>query len=257
MIGYKILTHDGRSPIQGGKPVYDGTLPYELPAVPLDTSDNECGAGWNFCASLNQAATIAGWWPTGRPAQCLVVEANSAVIRGNKCRAASLRLVRRCTEGEIQQAMRALVAPWAGEHVEALTQEQWLWYIALGRPERDASAVAQGLRAALDRRGLQTWALQQFNDVRDARDAWDAWDARAAWDAWDAQAARVARDAQAAWDARDALAVYSAHTLGWPSRRDSDLLTVGLRDAYKAGLEVVVPAAPQTLGWVMVAPSNI
>ena len=37
--GYKIFTADLCSPVQGGEPVWDGTLPFELPKVALDSSD--------------------------------------------------------------------------------------------------------------------------------------------------------------------------------------------------------------------------
>jgi hypothetical protein len=67
--GYKILTHDWRPPIQGGEPLCDGVLPVTLPTVALDTSDEECGAGYNYCGTLVEASRIAGWWGNGRPAR--------------------------------------------------------------------------------------------------------------------------------------------------------------------------------------------
>lgn len=45
---WKILTHDRRPPIQGGKALCDGTTwPVVLPEVRVDTSYAECGMGWN------------------------------------------------------------------------------------------------------------------------------------------------------------------------------------------------------------------
>ena len=43
---YRCFTHDLRSPVQGGDPIWDGRLPYDLPVVTVDTSQAECGAGW-------------------------------------------------------------------------------------------------------------------------------------------------------------------------------------------------------------------
>ncbi len=63
--GYKILSHNWRAPLQGGQAVCDGILPVTLPAVALDRSDADCGAGWNFCGSLTDAAKIAGYWRDG------------------------------------------------------------------------------------------------------------------------------------------------------------------------------------------------
>ena len=84
---YKIFTHDLRSPLQTERPVWDGSLPYELPSVNLDTSDVECAAGWNFCEDLPTAFKIAGLWRHGRPARAFRIEPGEDVIkRGNKHR---------------------------------------------------------------------------------------------------------------------------------------------------------------------------
>jgi hypothetical protein len=219
--GWKVLTHDGRPPVQGGAIVWGGgLLPHDLPAVKLDTGEAECSHGWNYCERLSDALRIAGLWPTGRPAIALFVEASSdAVRRRDKCRASSLRLLRQATDEEIADAIRELSASAFGGHAAAMADEQIEWRRALMRPGRDAEAVESGLRVALTARGLHDWTLRRFGDARAAWDAWDAWaardaraawyarDARAAWyarAAWDARAARDARDARAAWDARAA-----------------------------------------------------
>jgi hypothetical protein len=292
-------------------------LPVTLPIVDLDRSEADCGAGWNFCGSLVDAAKIAGFWANGRPARCLVVETIGEVVtRAPKSRTSQLQLVRLCSEVEIQTAMRALVTPWAAaEHVDGLVAEQWAWYVALGRPAHDPARVEAALRAALDACGLSDWQLRRFDaaraawdaraaraawdaraaraawdaraaraawDARAARDAWDAWaawaawaardarDARAAWDAWDAWDAWAARaawdaraaraawdawdawDAWAAWDARTAwaaLAVYTTVSHGWLKGYKADQLTIGIRDAYQAGLGIALPTGPKELGY--------
>ena len=65
---------------------------------------------------------------------------------------------------------------------------------------------------------------------------------RAAW------AARAARDARAAWAA---LVLWFSARRGWVSH-DYQMLTVGLRDAYKHGLDIALPTGENELGWAMV-----
>src|SRR5579863_3122125 len=78
---YKLWTHDFCSPIQGGKPVWDGSLPFTLPPVTLDISDVECGAGWNFTDNLAKGFKIAGLWPNGRPSLVSIVEPTDDMIQ--------------------------------------------------------------------------------------------------------------------------------------------------------------------------------
>ncbi len=120
----------------------------------------------------------------------------------------------------------------------------------------------------------EAWSDRASWEIWDARDAWDAWDAsaaraawgvRAAWDArdvwdiWDPWEAReawsdqVANAGKAAWGARaalDALSVEFAALSGWVNY-PADLLSAGLRAAYRSGLAVAFPAGPGELGWMM------
>lgn len=269
--GYKILTHDWRPPIQDGKPLCDGkTFPLLLPPVELDTGPDDCAKGYNYADSLCEAAKIASFWPTGRPAKCLVVSASEdAIQRQSKRRCSQLTLERLCNQTEIRLAMQNLVKDWAGEHTSALTEEQWLWYEALGRPFRDKDKVMFSLQKALDVRGLN-WSLKE---ITDASAAWDAraWDARA-WDARDAWATRAAWAARATrtWATRDAWATRTWATRTWAARDawsalnmnvavsvcglkgyTEDYLTIGIRDAYLNGLEIAFPTGETDLGWIM------
>ena len=109
--GWKVLTHDLRSPIQGGEPVCADTFPAPLPAVRLDTSDEHCAAGWNYTADLASAFRIAGLWPNGRPSRAFVVEASAdAIERADKRRASTLTLVREATEADIREGITAFSA---------------------------------------------------------------------------------------------------------------------------------------------------
>lgn len=280
--GYKILTHDYRPPLQGGAPIWDGTtLPVTLPRVTLDTSDKECAAGWNFVGpdDLAHGITIAGLWPAGWPSVVLDVEAEAAIQRGRKWRAAQLTIVDLTDETHITAAVAAICMPLP--HSDRVTAETLAWRAALARPRRDPAGVAAGLTVALAARGLP-WSLRRFETAsatqitraawtaRDARDAlharnawnpWDAWDAWVArnawedWEAWDAwnawNAAWEAWEDWTAGSARAALAVFTARHAG---RQAGDPLawTRGIRDAYAAGLAVALPTGPGELGWAMV-----
>jgi len=272
-MAYKAVTHDYRPPMQGGDPIWDGTPDVLLPIVPLDTSENVCGTGggWHYCERMEDALRIVGLWPDGWPSVVAEVRPEGLVIqRGSKCRTSSLRMIRVVPEEEVREGVYRLSAPF-GAHQDDMTTAQMQWRGALGRPLHDPEAVALHLQVALDTRELP-WTLQRLDtawDAWDARAAWAAWAARAAWAAWDAWAAWAAWAARAAWDARaawaawdawaawaawaaqDALTVQYAVRQGWSSS-DPQRLTLGLQDAYAAGLFLAGPIGPDTLGWVMV-----
>ena len=263
---YKLLTHDLRSPVQGGAPVFDGALPFVLPTVRVDESDADCGAGWNACRDGATAFRIAGLWPDGRPSRLFLLGDPVAPVieRADKIRAASWTVVREATEAEVREAIHALSAPF-GDLRDAMVAEQVAWRHALARPKRDAAVVAAGLREALGARSLN-WELREYQEAWAAREAWEAWAAREAWAAWAAWTAREAREAREAWAAREAreaweawaaLTVFYAASRGWIDLRP-DRLTVGLRTAYEHGLGVALPVADGVLGWAMdgVAPGS-
>ena len=255
---FKSLTHDFRPPLQGGEPLCDGkTWPVTLATVPLDRSGTNCGVkgGWHFCRDIETTFNVAGMWRTGRPNAIVVVEPHGDIIeREDKCRAASLTLTRTATAEELRAAILRFSTPFA-PHVEAVAQEQWLWYEALGRPLNDRAAVVAGLHAALAARSL-AWTLREFPSIRDARAAWaawDAWDAWAAWDAWDARDAWEARDAWAAWDdwaARAALTMEFSVLKKW-TKGSPDFLTRGILSSYENGLGITIPTGESELGWAM------
>src|SRR3990167_194321 len=209
---FKIFTHDWKSPIQGGEPLNITSFPHILPKVSVDISSNECGEGWNYTKTLIEAVRIVGYWPTGRPAQITVVQPlDKEFERGRKCRTAQLEIIRLATETEIKQSMLENIQQWIPESLYNIgVEEQWNWYIALGRPNYRKLLVQNGLIDALSIRGLSQWQLKQYTNAGDARVAWDTWDGRdgrAARDAWDVWGARAARDiwaAQDAWNARAA-----------------------------------------------------
>lgn len=286
--GFKVFTHDLRSPIYGGSLGWDGSLPFALPAVELDTSPSKCGAGWNFCRSAGVALRIAGLWPDGRPSRLFEVEAEGAIERCDKLRAGRLTVLREVMD--LRPAITELSDPFRASVRAQMIDEQIAWRAALERPQHDAVLVEKGLRDALAARGLQ-WSLQRFGSARDARvasaasasrDAWNAWNASAAsaawtvWDTWNAKSARnaraasAARDAWTVWDyswndksarnawssraamsAKTALAHYYVSAMGWIDS-PTDMLTVGIREAYAGGLDIAIPTGPSGLGWAMI-----
>jgi hypothetical protein len=232
--GFKVFTHDLKSPLQEGAAVWDGADGFVLPKTTLDPSSSECGAGWNYCASIEQAWKIAGMWPAGRPSVVVKVRASGdAIERGNKRRCSQLEIVERCDDSDLRTALDRFSAVFS-KHAEEMADSQWEWMLALARPRRNVRDVERGLRAALKARGLD-WKLKRYAT---AREAWGAWGARGAREAW------------GAWGAWEALTVQYAALKDWTTQ-DPLLLTTGIRDAYTAGLELVVPAGPKELGWVM------
>jgi hypothetical protein len=277
---YKVLTHDLRSLIQGGEPIFDGKLPFTLPRVVMDRSQKECSAGWDACADAHTALRNAGLWPNGRPSRLFRAETDIKVLKRNETlRAEEWTLVEEITD--LTSAIQELSKPFT-PFVDEMVIEQLAWRKALRHPFADLQVVKKGLQDALDARAL-TWQLKQFASAQAAwaaqdawatQDAWDAWDAWAAWAAWAAQDAWDARDAWAtqdaratqdawdawdAWDARDAWATQDARaalTFFFAAKQDwikprVDLLTVGIRDAYLYGLEIAIPTGPNELGWAM------
>ena len=229
---YKVFTHDLRPPVRGGEPVWSGALPHRLPVIDVDLSGAECAHGWNACATAEDALSIAGFWPDGRPSRLYRVETEIEVIsRGDKLRAATWTITE---ELQVDDAIRSLSRRWFGDLHEVMADEQLAWRAALARPMRDQALVEQGLAMALDARGLQ-WSIKRFRSARDARVAWDARDAR---DAWDAR------------DARAALTTQYASRRGMISCRP-DRHTIGIRDAYHAGLGIALPTGMDELGWAM------
>ena len=230
MTGYKCFTHRLCSPIQGGSPVWDGSLPFTTPSIAVDGGPRECSFGWNFCEAAEDALEIAGFWPDGWGVRLFRVEATDAITRGRKRRAASLSILE---EASVEDGIRALSARWFGEHAEYMVGEQLAWHAALCRPDYDPKAALRGLRVALSERSL-AWKPKRFSSCRDAWDAWDAWDARAA---------------------RAALTHAYAATRRW-IHAPAALLTSGLREAYGAGLGIALPTGAQELGWAMAEAPN-
>src|SRR3990167_5501890 len=178
-MGWKGLTHDWRSPIRHGAPVCDGHLPVTLSPVALDTSAQECAAGWNFARDAATALRIAGLWYRGRPARLLAVsDAPDAIDRSNKTRDSQITLARGATQEEWTDAATQLHAPIA-MYAPGIVSEVGAWYVALGRPQHDTQRVVVELRRALAARGL-SWTLQAYPNVLAASAAWAASDARAA-----------------------------------------------------------------------------
>jgi len=222
---WKILTNDFRPPLQGGNALCDGkTWPVKLPKVHLDRSDSECGikGGWHFCRTIEAGLLIAGLWRTGRPSSIVLVEPHGDIIeRGDKLRAETLTLLRVASDDEIRAALMAFSKPF-GKYQKVMSEEQWLWRQALGRPVRNRDAVYEGVTVALRARSLD-WKIKEYPTERDAWAAWDAW---------------------------AALMVQFSARSGWIIH-PFECLTVGIRDAYLNGLQIAIPTSKHELGIVI------
>ena len=210
---FKIFTHDFKSPLQGGDVIWDGSLPFDLPKVRLDTSDTKCGAGWNFVDSIATGFRIAGMWPAGRPSIVALVEpGGDAIQRKDKWRSSTLRIRNLASESQIAIAIEEfsqVFKPFESD----MAFEQLQWRYALGRPENNETAVVEGLEKALAHRGFK-WTVKRYEA------------------------------------ARAALVLFYASKKEW-IKQPADLLTVGIRDAYRNGLEIAIPTVKDELGYVM------
>lgn len=273
--GFKVLTHDYRSPLRVGEPIWDGvTLPYTLPSIQLDIGSELCGEGWHYCDRLSTAFLIAGLWRHGRPSTALVVEADeSAIERDGKRRAAGLTIVARATEADIAMAIREISESF-GDYADEMARETLAWYTALGRPLYDVEKVVHGLTLALKTRGL-AWKMRQFAS---AMDVWSAsmvpnnkgrrYAPRSAWSTDVALATKATHcewyalglypawrtmNTGYAWPAKDvsnALAFYYSSRIDWIGV-PLDYLSAGIREAYRYGLGFALPTGPAELGWAM------
>lgn len=277
---YKVLTHDYCSPIQGGKPIFDGKLPFTLPVVKVDSSEKECAAGWNACREIYTALQIGGLWPNGWPSKCYEVETEHPVVeRGNKVRTVSWDLIRLVSESEIKVVVEELSEPF-GKFQEEMVNEQMLWREALARSKKNEVKVERDLKEVLKVRRF-SWKLKKHEDAQTVWDARTTWGARSVRGVWQDRDAQIARSAQNAWDAwnvwsswyarsawatwsfwndwnaqgarnaRNALMVYYVARGKW-IKCDKNILTVDIRDAYKNGLAIAIPTEKNVLGWAMV-----
>ena len=170
MKGFKVFTHDLRPPIQGGEPVWNGKIPFELPAVKLDESVGECGAGWNFVKDIKTGLKIAGMWPTGRPSRVFSVEATGKVVeRSDKIRTDKLTVLAEVSDEEINAAIYDFSKAFV-PHDRRMAESQIKWRRVLSRPNRNEKKIEAGLEEALEVRGLK-WKLKKFDS---ARAAWEA-----------------------------------------------------------------------------------
>jgi hypothetical protein len=287
MICYRATTHDLRSPIRGGKPIWDGSVPFRLPEVKCEYSSRQCAPGWYATQFPEEALIMASLWPDGFSARFWRVEAPDeiVVVREKKCRAPWWNIVKEESIAvalvPIAQGILCQLAPDNLALRESLLIEMQAWHTALGRPTHDAARVKAGLRAALDARGLRSWSLQQYrsmphvlsdNYTSGLRTAFDRWSwfydnilegvvfshqeeylscnhYLLAWRllAWRHHSPSIRCSGE---DAKRALVHWLFAQLGWVDS-PADLLARGLREAYHCGLAVVRPVDHNVLGWAM------
>ncbi len=269
--GYKIFTHHFCSPIQGGKAIWDGTVPFDLPEVPLDETAARCGEGWNFVADIATGFQYTGMWPTGRPVVVAAVSTEHAIQREDKMRAANLRIERLATKEEIEDAIRQLSKPF-GDLAEEMVSEQIAWWEALGRPERNEDAVRAGLKQALQAQGLDLTLKKYLPPYTGWASGvvWDTWKPPHSWEGWAAWAQLRRWDVEYPWRPRERWFLQGEFP-GWDTwagrvaqseliqcyahgkfpKTLPNLLTPGLREAFRAGLQFAMLSAPGELGYVM------
>lgn len=263
---YKVFTHNLCSPIQGGKPVWNGALPFALPKVSVDTSLAECGAGWNMCLSPGTALSIAGLWPDGRPSRIFELEPTDTVYsRGLKSRTSSAIITRELTTPEIAAGVLEFSQRNLSPYADDMCRLQLLWRSSLQRPVCNKQAVATSLDNAWvgwrskevrnAREAQDMWKAWEGRDAlaaREAQDMWTAWEARDMWKwtAWEARDAWVAWEGRAAWDAWAACIEEFALLNKW-IKSPSGPSRTKIREAYANGAAVTYLVAPGCIGYIM------
>jgi len=263
---FKVTTHDLRPPIQGGDPIWDGTVPFRLPRRRVDRGEEECAAGWNACWDLATALKIAGVWPGGWPCRAWRVETKASVVeRGLKLRASTWTVIKECSEQEIETAIANMSVGLFESYAKEMTAEHLKWRSALARPQWDESAVRDGLMDAIMARGLN-WTLKKYESADSIMNAYTDWEYRSARSYWKSWIYYRVQDyiniyecvyrpigelmSRPAWDS----VIYHFKSLLGEVKYFGGhyKYTVGIRDAYTYGLLVAVPTEPGTLGYVMV-----
>jgi len=287
MLGYKVLTHDFRVPYYDTYPLFNDAqeFPFTLPAhiqwkeqvqhkkgcmfyckpySPLEVA-------WSIYDTPENALRAAGMWPDGYPSRLFQINSTyeSCKIESGCLGNYVDKRFSVLKELDVNSVIEKVSSSIFSFDVERLTKEQILWRDALSRPYGDPKRVKEELEKAVKYRNLD-FQTMQFSNSRLLWDAYlargDLWSKGEKWDTpvrrliykacpmefseWEAYYARTTNDQLAGRSAERSLRC--CHTSGlklidYPC----DFLTVGIRDAYKYGLGVVIPIDEKFLGWTM------
>jgi len=265
MKGYIALTHDLRQPGSMRKPLWDGSVPFDLQTPDADIVGG--GTTWRNRSGLflwpdgHAALLNSGLWSDGRPSRLYRVEAESATKCGDRYSARTIKVVDEVCD--IRPHVERMAAElFDDRYCTQMVGEQLAWHAALRRAKHNAAVVDAGLKSALMARGLSGWTLRRYDNANAAVEAHDALGVHTtdiAFRTWNTEAVSFCDggrsstqdcDTFGAYDADVALIVMRKSFMGDVSFR-GDLLTVGIRDAYAAGLHVAIPTGPAELGWSM------
>lgn len=156
---YKVFTHDLRSPVVGGDPVWSGRLPYSLPKVPIARSEQICGAGWAACRTPTAAIQFAGLFPDGRPGRLFTglmdgeyAEVSDYTSPGvTKLRCESILLEQ---ELPLQPVIEELAERTWTKFTGDMIQQVFEWMSALKRPLHNEHVVGYACYEALKAQGM-------------------------------------------------------------------------------------------------------
>lgn len=166
---YKVFTHDLRSPVVGGEPVWNGQLPHQLPHVSVARSET-CGTGWAATRSPVNAIHHAGLLPDGRPARVFMCylegeycETTDILLPGHaKLRASSLLID---SEVPIEAVVEELAATTWGQYAGNMTHQLLRWMEALKRPLWSETIVGYSLYEALKLQGGGSMKVAALGDI--------------------------------------------------------------------------------------------
>jgi len=156
--GFKILTEDFCPPLQGGSPLFtpNTEFPLVLPETVLDTSDSECGAGWNFCEDLDTAfkiIKICGKYGLNRAFR--VVGDDTTIKRGDKLRCKQLTIIGECEAEDFR-----------GYQEPSGKQTEFLEWMLLEKLPFNEEQLIKALQISLEIKKLTRWevVLKQKSD---------------------------------------------------------------------------------------------
>lgn len=167
---YKVFTHDLRSPVVGGEPVWSGRLPYTLPRVPIARGNHFCGEGWAACRTPTAAIQFAGLFPNGRPARVFTgfvqgdyAESTDPMQPGvMKIRAETILLD---TEMPLEPIIEELAEITWTKYTGTMISELFDWIAALKRPLHNEHIVGYALYEALKAQGYGHMRVANENMV--------------------------------------------------------------------------------------------
>lgn len=266
---YKLFTHNFQSLTQGDDPFWDGSTPHEI-KLEADISEKNFIEEWGIRRQGAETFIEESLWKNTKPNRLFVL--GEPIIKvTNIAYKYTWTILREVQGKELYKIFQYLYAPFLMLR-EKLIQEIIEWRTALTRPNYNKDTVIKELKKTLEVRELKI-GLKEYKKVSDLladRVAYPAIHAEQ-WYSCSNSYEIFEKVRQQNWeqyreidllmdtwrdpdswgeDIFEALRHWFIVKAGL-MQGPSNLLTIGLRDAYKAGLHIINPVKSGALGWTM------